>query len=55
MGDGVNIAARLQAICEPGGVCISDDAYGPRLDTLTESDLRKGPKRQLLASRFRLS
>ena len=35
-GDGVNIAARLEAIAEPGGICISDDAYrqvraGPRL------------------------
>jgi adenylate cyclase len=26
-GDGVNIAARLERIAEPGGVCMSDDAY----------------------------
>jgi TolB-like protein/class 3 adenylate cyclase/Flp pilus assembly protein TadD len=27
MGDGVNIAARLEAIAEPGGICLSEDAY----------------------------
>jgi adenylate cyclase len=27
LGDGVNIAARLEGICEPGGVCISGSAY----------------------------
>jgi adenylate cyclase len=27
MGDGVNIAARLDGICKPGAVCLSEDAY----------------------------
>jgi class 3 adenylate cyclase/TolB-like protein len=27
MGDGVNVAARLEGICEPGGICLSEDAY----------------------------
>ena len=41
MGDGVNIAARLESICEPGAVCLSEDAYRQvkgRLD-LAVSDL----------------
>ena len=27
MGDGVNIAARLEGIAQPGGICLSEDAY----------------------------
>ena len=27
MGDGVNIAARLESICLPGGICLSEQAY----------------------------
>jgi adenylate cyclase len=41
MGDGVNIAARLEAVCEPGAICLSEDAYRQvkgRLD-LAVSDL----------------
>jgi adenylate cyclase len=33
-GDGVNIAARLEAMAEPGGICISDDAYRQVRDKL---------------------
>jgi TolB-like protein len=44
MGDGVNIAARLEGVCEPGGICLSEQAYWQvkqRLD-LKVSDL--GPQ-----------
>ena len=27
MGDGVNIAARLEGVCVPGAICLSEDAY----------------------------
>ncbi|HEY1780574.1 MAG TPA: adenylate/guanylate cyclase domain-containing protein [Roseiarcus sp.] len=27
MGDGVNIAARLESLCAPGAICLSEDAY----------------------------
>jgi adenylate cyclase len=27
MGDGVNIAARLEGVCEPGAICLSEQAY----------------------------
>ncbi len=41
MGDGVNIASRLENICEPGAICLSEQAYWQvksRLD-LAVSDL----------------
>ena len=41
MGDGVNIAARLEGLCAPGAICLSEDAYRQvrgRLD-LAVSDL----------------
>jgi TolB-like protein len=27
LGDGVNVAARLEVLAEPGGICLSEDAY----------------------------
>ena len=33
-GDGVNIAARLESIAQPGGICLSDDAYRQVRDKL---------------------
>jgi class 3 adenylate cyclase len=37
MGDGVNVAARLQSIGEPGGVCLSSAAYEQVRDKLHET------------------
>ena len=34
MGDGVNIAARLEGIADPGGICLSEDAYRQVRDRL---------------------
>jgi len=36
MGDGVNIAARLEGVCAPGAVCLSEDAYRHRTQADTE-------------------
>ena len=43
-GDGVNIAARLQALAEPGGVCISGDAHRHVRKTLPLVFIDLGPQ-----------
>ena len=64
MGDGVNIAARLEGVAKPGAICLSEDAYRQvksRLD-LPVSDLGATqlkniaePVRVLLAGSWRVS
>src|SRR5579864_7701544 len=36
MGDGVNIAARLEGVAKPGAICLSEDAYRQVRDRLKE-------------------
>jgi adenylate cyclase len=45
MGDGANIAARLEGIAEPGGICLSEDAYRQARDRVREEfvDRPSGP------------
>jgi adenylate cyclase len=44
MGDGVNIAARLEGIADPGGICLSDDAYRQVRDRIREGFVDLGEK-----------
>ena len=44
MGDGVNIAARLEGIADPGGICPSEDAYRQVRDRLKEGFADLGEK-----------
>ena len=37
MGDGVNIAARLEGICDPGAIVLSEDAYRQVRDKINET------------------
>jgi adenylate cyclase len=49
MGDGVNIAARLEGVAKPGAICLSEDAYRQvrqRLD-LKVSDLGPTPLKNI--------
>ncbi len=45
LGDGVNIAARLEGICEPGGVFLSEDAWRQVRDKLPEPFVDLGERR----------
>ena len=44
MGDGVNIAARLESVCAPSGICLSEDAYRQVRDRLKEEFIDLGEK-----------
>jgi TolB-like protein/class 3 adenylate cyclase len=44
MGDGVNIAARLEGICRPNGICLSEDAYRQVRDRFREEFIDLGEK-----------
>ena len=44
MGDGINIAARLEGIADPGGICLSEDAYRQVRDRLQEEFVDLGEK-----------
>jgi TolB-like protein/class 3 adenylate cyclase/tetratricopeptide (TPR) repeat protein len=44
MGDGVNIASRLEGLSEPGGICLSAAAYEQVRDRLKESFADLGEK-----------
>jgi adenylate cyclase len=45
LGDSVNITSRLEGLAEPGGVCISDDAYRQVRKALVLSYTDLGPQR----------
>jgi len=44
MGDGVNIAARIEALCEPGGICLSRAAHEQVEGKIAESFIDLGDK-----------
>jgi class 3 adenylate cyclase len=45
LGETVNIAARLEALAEPGGVCLSEDTYRQIRDRLPERFVDLGDKK----------
>ena len=44
MGDGINVAARLEGVCEPGAICLSEDAYRQVRDRMNETFVDLGDK-----------
>lgn len=51
-GDGVNVAARLESLSEPGGVCISDSVHQTLQDGLSKSFLDLGSQKVKNISRL---
>ena len=45
MGDGVNIAARLEGVAKPGAICLSEDAYRQVRDRIKEGFVELGERR----------
>jgi adenylate cyclase len=45
MGDGVNIAARLEGVAKPGAICLSEDAYRQARDRVREEFVDLGEMR----------
>jgi TolB-like protein/class 3 adenylate cyclase/Flp pilus assembly protein TadD len=45
MGDGVNIAARLEGVCEPGAITLSEDAHRQVRDRINEEFVDLGERR----------
>src|ERR1700742_953655 len=45
MGDGINIAARLEGIAKPGAICLSEDAYRQARDRVGEEFVDLGEMR----------
>src|SRR6478736_5026297 len=44
MGEGVNIAARLEGVCAPGAICLSEDAYRQVKGRINLAVIDLGPK-----------
>ena len=52
MGDGVNIAARLEGIAKPGAICLSEDAYRRSRDgSISRSAISARPNSRISPSR----
>ena len=45
MGDGVNIASRLESVAKPGAICLSEDAYRQARDRVKEEFVDLGEMR----------
>jgi adenylate cyclase len=43
VGDGVNIAARLEGIAKPRAICLSEDAYRQAIEWSGRNDRLLGP------------